>query len=109
MKDVLKNAQELRRFYDYYRVQLNGNRNPVFVTSGDVSLIQRHLDLLHQKTHFISPTMSAELADIRQYLFVAQGPGIYIFNISKPAPEGSKRSAFIILMIKRNDEVNKIL
>lgn len=83
MKDILKNAQELRRFYDYYRAQLNGSRNPVFVPSGDVSLIQRHLDQLHQKTRFISPTMSAELADIRQYLFVAQGPGIYIFNISK--------------------------
>ena len=45
--------------------------------------MQRHLDQLRQKTRFISPTMSAELADIRQYLFVAQGPGIYIFNISK--------------------------
>ncbi len=83
MKDILKNAQELRRFYDYYRAQLNGSRNPVIVPSGDVSLIQRHLDQLRQKTRFISPTMSAELADIRQYLFVAQGPGIYIFNISK--------------------------
>ena len=83
MKDILKNAQELRRFYDYYRAQLNGSRNLVLVHSGDVSLIQRHLDQLHQKTRFISPTMSAELADIRQYLFVAQGPGIYIFNISK--------------------------
>lgn len=83
MKDILKNAQELRRFYDYYRAQLNGSRNPVIVPSGDVSLMQRHLDQLRQKTRFISPTMSAELADIRQYLFVAQGPGIYIFNISK--------------------------
>ena len=83
MKDILKNAQELRRCYDYYRAQLNKSRNPVFVPSGDVSLIQRHLDQLHQKTRLISPTMSAELADIRQYLFVAQGPRIYIFNISK--------------------------
>ncbi len=83
MKDILKNAQELRRFYDYYRAQLNGSRNPVIVPSEDVSLIQRHLDQLRQKTRFISPTMSAELADIRQHLFVAQGPGIYIFNISK--------------------------
>ena len=83
MKDILKDAQELRRFYDYYRAQLNGSRNPVLVPSGDASLIQRLLDQLHKKTLFISPTMSAELADIRQYLFVAQGPGIYIFNISK--------------------------
>ena len=83
MKDILKDAQELRRFYDYYRAQLNGSRNPVLVPSGDVSLIQRHLDQLHQKTRFISPTMSAELADIRQYLFVAQGPGIYSFNFFK--------------------------
>lgn len=83
MKDILKDAQELRRFYDYYRAQLNGSRNPVLVPSGDVSLIQRHLDQLHQKTLFISPTMSAELADIRQYLFVVQGPGICSFNFSK--------------------------
>ena len=83
MKDILKDTQELRRFYDYYRAQLSGNRNPVFVPLGDVSLIQRHLDQLHQKTRLISPTMSAELSDIRQYLFVAQGPGIYSFNFSK--------------------------
>ena len=83
MKDILKDAQELRRFYDYYRAQLNGSRNPVLVPSGDVSLIQRLLDQLHQKTLFISPTMSAELADIRQYLFVVQGPGICSFNFSK--------------------------
>ena len=82
MKDILKDAQELRRFYDYYRAQLNGSRNPVLVPSGDVSLIQRHLDQLRQKTRFISPTMSAELADIRQYLFVVQGPGICSFNFS---------------------------
>ena len=83
MKDILKDAQELRRFYDYYRAQLNGSRNPVLVPLGDVSLIQRLLDQLHQKTRFISPTMSAELADIRQYLFVVQGPGICSFNFSK--------------------------
>lgn len=83
MKDILKDAQELRQFYDYYRAQLNGSRNPVLVPSEDVSLIQRLLDQVHQKTLFISPTMSAELADIRQYLFVVQGPGSCSFNFSK--------------------------
>lgn len=83
MKDILIDAQGLRRFYDYYRVQLSSGGNPVIVPQGDVSQILAHIDRLNRNTRLVSPSMSAELADIRKYLFVIQGPGLCFFNFFK--------------------------
>lgn len=83
MKDILKDAQELRRFYDYYRAQLNSGGNPIIVPQKDVSQILAYIDRLSRDAQLVSPSMSAELADIRQYLFVVQGLGICFFNFYK--------------------------
>ena len=65
MKDIIKNVQDLNRFYDYYRVQLNNSRNPIIVPPNDVYQIQLLLEQLSKKVLALSPTMSAELVEIR--------------------------------------------
>ena len=83
MKDIIKNVQDLNRFFDYYRVQLNNSRNPIIVPPNDVYQMQLLLEQLSKKVLALSLTMSAELVEIRKYLFVSQGPGIYLINLSR--------------------------
>lgn len=67
MKDIIKNVQDLNRFFDYYRVQLNNSRNPIIVPLNDVYQIQLLLEQLSKKVLALSPPMSAELVEIRKY------------------------------------------
>ena len=79
MTELIKDIQELRRIFDYYRVQINSG-NPVNIPQGDIAQMLRLIDQLRRDTVHISPCVSAELKDIEGYLFVTQGPGFTTFN-----------------------------
>ena len=80
MKDIIKNTQELKRIRDFYLVQINGSVNQVFVHANDLNQMTNYLDRLSKSLCSISPTISSELADIRDHLYVTHGPGLYSFN-----------------------------
>lgn len=80
MKDILSVAQELKRIFDIYCAKINQSNNPVFIPSRDINGMKILLEDLRKKTVSISPTISKEFADIKQNLFVVQGPGIATLN-----------------------------
>ena len=82
MKEILTITQKIERYYDYYRAQLNAG-SPVFVSQVDVNQMLTSIDQLSKKVLIVSPSISTELVDIKQHLFIMQGPGLCSFNISR--------------------------
>lgn len=80
MKEIIKNTQELKRIFDFYLVQINRGINPVYVHSGDIAQMKTYLEKLSKSIRSISPTLSSELSDIHEHLYVSYGPGLYVFN-----------------------------
>ena len=81
MKEILKYVQELDRFFNYYVAKINNNGSGVVLVSQSerdraIALITR----LNEELCNISPTLFAELTDVRTHLFIAQGPELYSLN-----------------------------
>lgn len=74
LKNISTHAEKLFRIHDYYRVQINNSSgNQVFVTRNDYFHMLDLISQLHSEIHEFNPTISNELNDIHQNLFINKG------------------------------------
>lgn len=74
LKNISTHVEKLFRIHDYYRVQINNSSgNQVFVTRNDYFHMLDLISQLHSEIHEFNPTISNELNDIHQNLFINKG------------------------------------